>query len=158
MRLSTLSAFREAFLLVAAIFRDRFLGRDASGEEARDCLSGNGSSESWSETGLGEFRSCGLIRSDVRSGQLRELLGDFGASRIPVVFDRGAAVGRTSWRGWIGIRWTPDPSSLGGVNNAGRLIAAANLRATQIPVGRGGVRRREQRQVRVAVVEMQARP
>lgn len=33
-----------------------------------------------------------MIWSEVRSGQLSELLGDFGVSRIPVV-DGGAAVG-----------------------------------------------------------------
>lgn len=82
---------------VAAIFRDRPRGPDAVvGDEAREApLSEKESSPGgFSETGLGGPRCCEVICNEVRSGQLRELLGDFGVSRIPVVDVGGAAVGR----------------------------------------------------------------
>lgn len=109
-RPSTLRAFLEAFSPVAESFCDRPRWRDdddadvdvgvvgVSGEEAREgrsdsqrCPYGKG------ELGLGGNEGPRMfveIRSVDRSGQLRELLDDFCASRFPVVGDGGAAVGQ----------------------------------------------------------------
>ena len=112
------------------------------GDEAREAsLSEKASSAGGlKEAGLGGPPGCcGVIFNEVRSGQLRELLGDLGVSRITVVdggggrsrplkTPKGPKPHRTRWRGSVVIRWAISLATTLALFAASDWMVAVNVR------------------------------